>query len=410
MVDVIGDHEPLKLEEALEVILGSVSVLPVEVIALRDSLDRVLARDIHASCDLPPFDNSAMDGYAVIAEDTKGASHENPCELTVIASEPAGVVIDNFVSHGSAVRIMTGAPMPAGADAVVMVEETERSGDGVLICGEVACGENARRAGEDVRQGELVLDRGMRIGPAEMAMLAALGEAEVEVYRKPRVAVLTTGNETVDVTQSPGPGQIRDSNQYSLLAQARRAGAEVTVLERVGDNPDDLKSAIRRAVGVSDVIVTSGGVSVGDFDLVKDILASLGDVRFWCVAIKPGKPLAFGYIDGQPFFGLPGNPASVMVAFDVFVRPALVKIAGAQPVWHTLVSGSISQDLRHKAGRREFVRAITVWYGSGYVASTTGNQGAARLSSMLRANSYIVIPEGMGDVKAGERVDILLMH
>jgi molybdenum cofactor synthesis domain-containing protein len=331
----------------------------------------------------------------------------------VLSEEPAGIVVTEKVSPGTAVRISTGAAIPAGADAVVMVEHTalrqaQDADRDVLICCEAERGENTRPAGEDVKRGEVVLRSGVRIGPAEMGMLASLGRARVQVHKRPRVALITTGSEVVDVCDALGPGQIRDSNRYCLLGQALSCGATVSMLQRVSDDSGELERALTEAAETSDVIITAGGVSVGKYDLVRDTLAALGEVRFWRVAIKPGKPLAYGHIAGKPVFGLPGNPVSAMVTFDLFVRPALLRMSGAQNVSHATVSSIVQQDIGHDAGRREFVRAVTVWRDGGYVSTPTGNQGSGRLSSMLGANSYLVVPETRGDIRAGERLEVLL--
>ncbi|MDO8589167.1 MAG: molybdopterin molybdotransferase MoeA [Armatimonadota bacterium] len=393
----------------MEMILESVPRLGAELLALRDGLGRALAEDVYADQDLPPFDNSAMDGYAVIAADTTGATSENPRALRCIAEEPAGVTVTERVITGTAVKIMTGAPIPPGADAIVPVEDTSAGADGrVGILREAVSGAHVRRAGEDVKRGRIVLMSGVRIGPAEMGALAAVGKAEITVSKAPAVAIVTTGTELVDVSERLGPGRIRDSNSYSLLGQALNAGARVSMVERTADERSELERLLTLAAQTSDIIITSGGVSVGDYDLVKETLAKLGEILFWKVAIKPGKPLAYGRIDGKPLFGLPGNPVSSMVAFDLFVRPALLHMQGISDVTYPRVSGVVSEDLRHKPGRREYVRAVTVWQGEGYVAAPTGDQGSGRLSSMLGANSYIVISEDQGDLRAGGKASVML--
>lgn len=404
------DNVPMSPDAALEIILSSTPRLGKEVIALGDALGRVLAEDIRADGDLPPFDNSAMDGYAVLAADTVGAAKDSSRELRVIAEAPAGVMVSEEVVPGTAVRIMTGAPVPRGADSVIMVEDTERHEGAVRILREVGQGWNVRPAGEDVSRGELVLRSGVRVRPAEMGMLAALGKAQVAVYTKPRVAVITSGNELVDVSESPGPGQIRNSNQYSLAGQVLHAGAEVSLTARVIDERDELERVLTSAAEVSDLIIVSGGVSVGDYDFVKETLAKLGEMRFWKVAVKPGKPLAYGRIGDVPLFGLPGNPVSSMVTFDLFVRPAIGRMMGLESEPYTTVSGSVTCDVRHKPGVREFVRATTIWENGRYVATPAGMQGSGRLSSMVGANSYIVIPEKAGDVASGQDLQIIFFE
>lgn len=402
-------EELLDPDEALSQILNSVPSMPGETVRLSESLDRVIAEDVFAHENVPSFDNSAMDGYAVIAEDTCGASKEAPKCLRVVASEAAGTLTSESVDTGTAIRIMTGAAMPRGANAVVMVEDTSLIDQTINVFRDVSRGANVRRAGEDVSQGDLVIHRGTRIGPAELGMLAALGRDTVLVSARPRVAIVTTGSEIVDVSQVPAPGQIRDSNQFSILGQVLRAGTEVSMVVRVGDEREPLRQAIEQAAQASDVVITSGGVSVGDYDLVKETLSELGDILFWRVAIKPGKPLVYGRVLGRPLFGLPGNPVSSMVSFDLFVRPALRRMTGVEDVRCPAVTGIVSQDIRHKEGRREYIRCRVSWVDSRYVAVPTADQGSARLSSMLGANAYAVIPSTVGHLKAGDGVDVLMM-
>jgi len=398
----------LNPDTALEIILGSVSSLGPERVALRDCLGRVLAEDVIADDDLPPFDNSAMDGYAVIAEDTLGAGKDNPQKLRVIAEQPAGRVMAGAVTPGDAVRIMTGACIPRGADAVVIVEDTDSQGNEVSIYREARLGANIRRAGEDVKRGQIVLRKGTRIWPAQMGMLASLGVVDVPVYRRPRLAIVTTGDELVDADERPGPGQIRNGNQYSLLGEALQAGCEVSMLERTRDNPEEIERVLSSAAADSDLVVVCGGVSVGDYDYVKDVLEQLGEMRFWKTAIKPGMPLAFGQIGGTPVFGLPGNPVSCMVCFDVYIHPAIRQMSGDESGGPATVTGVVTDDIPHKPGRREFVRAVTVWEDGGYSARPIAKHGSGMLSSMVEANSYLVIREDTGDVRRGEQVEIIL--
>lgn len=399
----------LNPDRALEIILNSVSPVGKEQVALRDALGRVLSDDVRSDLDLPPFDNSAMDGYAVVARDTSGASRNTPKSLEVIAEQPAGRPVTKSVVPGTAIRIMTGAPLPQGADAVVIVEHTEARHSRVIVYVEAAVGANIRRSGEDVRRDELVLRAGDRIGPAEMGMLGALGHASVGVYRRPIVAIITTGDELVDISETPGPGKIRDSNQYSVLGQTLRAGGEVSIQRRSTDEREELARILAEAADSSDLIITTGGVSVGAYDFVKETLARLGEINFWKVAIKPGKPLAYGRINGKPIFGLPGNSVSSMVTFDLFVRPALMRLSGRRATGLTVVKANVSQALKHEKGRREFVRATTKWENDGFVATPTGRQGSGRLSSMLGANSYIVVGESTEGLTAGDTADVILI-
>lgn len=391
---------------ARETILKSVSALDTEPVALTEALGRVLAVDAVADIDIPPFDNSAMDGYAVLASDTHAGA-----QLYVVADGPAGTVVDIQLLPGQASRIMTGAPTPKGADAVVPVEDTEAAdGNNVRIMRPALPGAHIRRSGEDVRKGQVVVCAGTRVGPAEMGMLAAVGLPTLDVYRQPRAAIITTGDELVEVDSFPPPGKIRDTNRYSIYGQVVESGGSVLMFRSLKDNTSDLEAALLEAAVASDVVITCGGVSVGEYDFVKDVLGRLGKIDLWKIAIKPGKPFAYGNINGVPFFGLPGNPVSSMVTYDLFVRPAILKMSGADEPDTVMLSGVCDSSLRHKPGRREYVRARTVWRKGGYLATPTGDQGSHRLSSMLGANCYIVVPEDRGDIQPGEQVDIMLLR
>ena len=319
----------ISVEDAQKSILDMIRPMGRERAGLLNSLGRVLAEDVHSSRAIPPWNNSAMDGYALRAEDVAGASRETPKALRVIEEIQAGVVATREVGPGEAIKIMTGAPIPGGADAVVLVEETERiSGDEVHIFLSVREGEAVRLAGEDVKPGETVLAQGARLGPASLGMLANIGRPSVYVYQKPRVAILATGEELVDLGDTPDVGQIFNSNSYALAAQVLEAGGEPLLLGIARDNAEDLQRHIEDGLA-ADLMITSGGVSVGDFDLVKSTLGGLGnDMRFWRVRMKPGKPMAFGVLNDKPVFGLPGNPVSTMVSFELFVRPSLLKMQG----------------------------------------------------------------------------------
>jgi len=403
------EKELLSPDKALEIIMTSISPLGTECITLAKAYGRTLSEDVFSDIDLPPFDNSAMDGYAIIAENTLGASPNSPKVFEVIAEQPAGTVVNQSISSQTAIRIMTGAPIPKGADAVVIVEHTVRENNRMSVFVETQKGANIRFRGEDIKHFQRVLLAGTRIGPAEMGLLAAIGKQDISVYRIPRVAVITSGDELVDIKDYPEPGKIRDSNQYSTLGQVLEAGGQISMLVRSPDEKEELAGILSQAADISDVLITIGGVSVGDHDFVKETLERLGEIKFWKVAIKPGKPLAYGSINGKPLFGLPGNPASSMVTFDIFVRPALMLLSGCTHTGQLTVSGKVSQDIKHKKGRREFVRANTVWEADGFFATPTGDQGSGMLSSMLGANSYIVVDESNKDVAAGQMVNIILL-
>jgi molybdopterin molybdotransferase len=400
----------LSVEQALERVLAAFHVLEPERVAVLETLDRVLAEDIAAGGDIPPHANSAMDGYAVEAADTVGASPHSPVRLRVIGDLPAGYVAETRVEPGTAIRIMTGAPIPSGADGVVRVEDTSSPGDWVDISVEIAPGHFVRPAGEDVRRGDVVMRRGTLIRPQEIGMLATLGRSDVLVTRRPRVAILATGDELVEIDAPLAPGKIRDANSYSNAAQVLRCGATPIMLGIARDQAETLTERIRAglAEGV-DLFLTSGGVSVGDFDTVKEVLAAEGQIGFWRVRMKPGKPLAFGHIGEVPVLGLPGNPVSAMVSFETFVRPAILKMLGAANGQRPRVEATLMEAVRRKDERRHFVRVCVKWQEGEYRACLTGGQGSGILSSMVKANGLAIIPEDWTHADAGTRVEVLLL-
>ncbi len=398
----------ITVEKALEEILGAVSPLDLERVPILEAMGRVIGEDMISDRDIPPLANSAMDGYALRFEDTLGATRERPVILTVIDDVPAGRVSAKTVGPRQAVRIMTGAPIPAGADAVIRVEDTEKDGDRVKVFVPAKKGLDIRPAGEDVRKGEVVLRKGAVIRPAEVGMLAALNRPDVAVHRRPRVAVISTGDELVDIGGEMAPGKIMNSNSYSLAAQAAECGAVPLRLGIARDKREDLVSKFEAAEG-ADLIVTSGGVSVGDYDLVKDILGELGSMRFWRVAMRPGRPLAFGTVRGVPVFGLPGNPVSVMVSFEQFVRPAILKMSGFANLFRPTVKAFLKEGLTKKAGLRYFLRAVVERREGRYYARTTGEQGSGILKSMVMANGLIVLPEDVTSLMAGDEVMVQLI-
>ncbi len=400
----------LSVEEARERVLAAFDVLEAERVPVLEALGRVLAEDTVARVDIPPHDNSAMDGYAVRAADTVGASPQSPVRLRVIADLPAGYVAEAEVGSGAAIRIMTGAPIPAGADGVVRVEDTVSSGDWVEIAVSIQPGQFVRPAGEDVRRGDLVLPRGTLIRPQEVGMLAALGCAEVRVTRRPRVAILATGDELVPIDAPLTPGKIRDANSYSNAAQVIRCGGEPIMLGIARDQAEALSGRIRAGLAQgADLFLTSGGVSVGDFDIVKEVLAAEGQIGFWRVRMKPGKPLAFGHIGEVPVLGLPGNPVSAMVSFETFVRPAILKMLGATDRAGMRVEATLMDALPHKDERRHYLRVRVAWEGGEVHAYLTGGQGSGILSSMVKANGLAIISEDWARVEAGTRVQVILL-
>ncbi len=400
----------LQVEEALARVLDVIEPLGAEEVPILEALGRFLAQDVHADVDVPPYANSSMDGYAVLAADTAGASAESPARLRVTGEVAAGYVIETPVTPGTAIRIMTGAPLPPGADAVVKVEDTALDEGWVQIFAEAPPGQYIRPAGEDVQQGALVLQQGTRVRPQEIGMLATLGHETVPVARRPRVAILATGDEVVEIDAALAPGKIRNANSYSNAAQVLKYGGEPVLLGIARDRVVDLTEKIRAglAQGV-DLFLTSGGVSVGDFDIVKNVLAAEGEIDFWRVRMKPGKPLAFGQIASVPVLGLPGNPVSVMVSFETFVRPALLKMQGADWARPT-VEATLADEIVHKDERRHYVR-VHVELGEGeYRAHLTGGQGSGILSSMVKANGFAIIPEDWTHAPAGARVAVILLE
>jgi molybdopterin molybdotransferase len=394
--------EPISIDEARARVLAEARALPPEAVPLEAALGRVLAEDVASGGDLPPFDSSAMDGYAVVAV-------SEASELEVVAESRAGAPAGHSVVPGEAVRISTGAQLPPGADAVVPVERVTAT-DGRVSVPEVAAGANVRRAGEDVRAGELVLSAGAELGPAEVAMLASLGRAEVTCGRAPRVAIVVTGDELAEPGAELGPGQIFNSNGPALAALAIRAGALVTGSARAADEPGPTREALARALDGADVVCVSGGVSVGPHDHVKAVLAELRvEERFWGVALKPGKPTWFGVCPtGALVFGLPGNPVSAMVTFHLFVRPALRVLAGADPS-DSRVRARLDAPVKRHPRRDQAVRCLLRAEDDGWHVEPTGPQGSHQLSSMLGAGALALVPAGSGEVAAGEHVHIELL-
>ena len=399
----------LSYDEALERVLQAVEPLAVDDVPLERALGCALARDIAAPHDLPPFANSAMDGYAVRAHDTVGAGPNSPVRLRLVGEVPAGGTEDVPVAEGCAVRIMTGAPIPSGADAVVMVEDTRLEGECVLVYAEVESGRHIRSAGEDVAAGELVMGAGDELRPQHLGMLAAMGFASAPVIRRPRVALLTTGDEVVEPGAPLGRGQVRNSNRYSVGAQVRESGAELTFFRHVPDDLEQARLALSEAASDADMVVSVGGVSMGERDCVRAAMEEAGQVSFWRAAIKPGKPFLFGRVLGVPCFGLPGNPVSAMVTFELFVRPALRRMAGHKVLHRPRVTARLACRVEHEPGRREFLRARVEWTQDGLVCHPARGQGSAMLSGMLSANALAIVPEGATRLEAGDLVECLML-
>jgi molybdopterin molybdotransferase len=399
----------LTVDEALERILSHIKPLGYEKVSILEALGRVISEDIHTNWDIPPLDNSAMDGYAVKWEDIKTSSDDRPIRLEVIEDLPAGFVSKKELQRGEAIRIMTGAPIPKGADTVIQSEDTIKEDRFVDILKAAPIGESIRKAGEDVRKGDQVIGQGDFIRPAEVGMLASVGRSFVSVFQRPLVAILCTGDELVDVDGDLGEGKIISSNSYTLAAQVKDCGAIPVQLGIAKDRKDEIENMLRRGTR-ADVLISSAGISVGDYDFVKDALKDVGmEMVFWRVAMKPGRPLAFGTIGGKPVFGLPGNPVSSMVAFEQFVRPSLLKMMGHHQIFRPIIEAVLKEDIEKKPGRRHFIRGLVSFDKGCYFVTTTGEQGSGILRSMLRANGLIVIPEDIGEVRAGEKVKVQLL-
>lgn len=405
--------DTMSVESARELLLDRVSALSAEHVPLLESLGRVLASDIRSDIDVAPFDNSAMDGFAVRVADLAGADEAHPAQVRVIEHIAAGDAPTLVVGPGQAARIMTGAPVPAGAEAVVMVEYSVAvEGDGgegsiVALSRSVSDGENIRRQGEEVKAGDVVMAAGERIGPAGVGLLASTGHAMVPVVRRPCVAVISTGSELVEVDQKPGPGKIRNSNSYSITAQVLAAGGVPIRFEIVPDDLDVTRAAFRRAAAEADFIVTSGGVSVGDFDFVKPVLEELGELMFCKVAMRPGNPQTMGVIDGVPFFGLPGNPTSTYVGFEMFVRPALRMMQGLTQIDRPVTRARLAHDVRKKPDRRYYLRGRIESEGEGFTVGLSGSQSSALLTAAHRGNCLVVLDQGEREFAAGSIVDCI---
>jgi molybdopterin molybdotransferase len=408
-----GSAKLIGVVEARDRVLAAFSHLEPESVPLGDALGRPLARALSSDIDIAPFDDSAMDGFAVRAEDTAGATESHPCLLRVVEEVAAGRVPTKCVGPLQATRIMTGAPMPEGADAVVKIEHTvpASAGGDVAVRAPITSGSNVRLQGADVRSGEEVLGVGEVLSPAAIALAASTGHPDVWVYRRPRVAVIATGDELVDPGSTPGPGQIRNSNSYALAAQVSLAGGIPLRYDIVRDTEELVRAAFRTAAKQADVIVSSGGVSVGDYDVVRDVLDDEGQLDFWRVAMRPGSPVTFGEYMGVPFFGLPGNPTSGFVGFELFVRPALRLMQGFESLRRPSVTARLTHEIRKRPGRTHFMRAtLTRTEGdceTAYEVSSAGSQSSALLSVLNRANCFVVVPNDASVLESGRLVECI---
>lgn len=408
----------LSVDLALEKILATIQPLSTETIPLASSLGRILAQDVIANVNLPPFPNSSMDGFAVRAADITNANPNTPVSLNLVADIPAGTMSTTVIREGQAARIMTGAPLPEGANAVIPVESTDANWKpgsdetlppAVSIHRSVKSGDYVRWAGEDIHSGETIAQKGVMLRPAEIGLFASIGQAQVCVFRQPRVAILSTGDELVDIGDELTPGKIRDSNGYTLAALVTESGGIPFKIPTARDTLDDVRRRFKEALEQQpDLILSSAGVSVGAFDVVRSIIDELGRVEFWKINLRPGKPLSFGQVGGIPFFGLPGNPVSAMVTFDVFVRPTLLQMGhrNNDAVHIQAVTGEdITSD-----GRRSYVRVKLKRENDQWVARTTGTQSSGALSSMMLADGLMVIPEEIKFLPAGSTLPVRLLR
>lgn len=398
----------LSVEEALEQILSRVNRLGSERVELLACLGRVLAEPIPARFDIPPWPNSSMDGYALRSRDTHEANPGNPVALQVVGTIPAGSVAGQPLQTGQVFRIFTGAPLPDGADSVIPQEEVQVQDGRIRVARPVAEGEYVRPRGEDLRAGETALEVGQIIGPAQIGLLATLGRSRALVFRRPRVAILSTGDEVVDLGGEVTQGKIPNSNSYALMAQVLDAGGAPLNVGVAPDSRESIEERLRWGLS-ADVLISSAGVSVGDYDVVRDALRRLGaELHLWQVAMRPGKPITFGSIGGRPIFGLPGNPVSAMVTFELFVRPALRKMSGHTALHRPQIQARALSPIPNPGSRRGYLRVTVSAEGGGYGARLTGNQGSAVLTSMVSGDGLAVVPPDT-TIPPGGTVPVILL-
>ncbi|MGQ0695613.1 MAG: molybdopterin molybdotransferase MoeA [Nitrospiraceae bacterium] len=398
------------LHEAQKVVLDATAVLGLEKISILDALGRVLGEDIVAERDNPPWDNSAMDGFAVRWDDIKQEhAIQKPVTLAVIEDVPAGRMPSKAVGGGQAIKIMTGAPIPQGADTVLKVEDTEYTPDAVRVFKPEPRGSNIRPRGEDVRKGECIIARGTQIRPGEAGMLAILAKSFVFAYQRPRVAILSTGDELADLDERFSEEKIINSNSYGIAAAVQEAGGIPLLLGIARDTPAALKEKISHGLN-ADILVLSGGVSLGDYDFTRAVFRDIGaEMNFWKLAIRPGQPLAFGKIQGKLAFGLPGNPVSSMVTFEQLVRPAMLKMSGHRSYGRPVVNAIFQEKFSKRTDRRHFLRGVLTREDGVFKVRTTGDQGSGILTSMVKANCLIDVPVEVERLNPGDQVTVQLL-
>lgn len=408
------DHDSgeglLPVEEARERILAAIEPLAPLEVPLTEAHGCVLAREVVADEDIPSFASSAMDGFAVRAADVAGAAPGAPVELRIVGRALIGRAPEGTVGHGEAIRIATGAPIPAGADAVVPIEDCEVEGERVRVLATVPEGKHVRPAGEDLRAGQVLVPAGRRLGAPELGLLAAAGAAQVSIHPRPRVVVLSTGDELVELSRAPAFGQVRDSNAYLLYGALREAGAIPVLAGIVPDDVDRFRETVLSYLIQADAFVSSGGVSVGERDVVKAAFFRRGQVEFFRVAMQPGMPQGFGHVEGKPYFGLPGNPVSVFVSFEVFVRPALLKMMGRRQLARPEVVARLEEDVSGPRHKTQFARVLVRRGADGWLARPTGGRGSNLIGTVARANGLAVIPPGVETAPAGSEVRVMLFR
>jgi len=400
----------ITVEQAVRLVLKQIRPLAAEEVAIASALGRVLCENVRSTRSVPPFDNSAMDGFAVRWRDVAQATGESSVTLRVVETVAAGYVATRRVPRDGAIRIMTGAPIPRDADTVVRVEHTTASGDTVRIEKTDGAGSHIRKAGEDIKRGEVILKKGRALTPADLGLIASVGKGRVKVYRRPSVALISTGDELLRVDEPPQPGKIVNSNRYTLAAAIQEAGAHPRFLGIARDSRKSLVTALKKALRF-DVIITSGGVSVGDYDFVKQALGDIGvRMHFWKVAQRPGHPMTFGRIGTKPVFGLPGNPVSCAVSFLLYTRPALLKMMGRKDVFLPVVQATLAHDIRKAQGLKEFIRCRVQRAGGNISVSSTGTQSSGVLKSLSLAEGLIVAHEADRLLEKGSKVSVILLN
>lgn len=397
-------RENISVSDAQNFILDNIKVLSPEILPLQDSLNKILSKDIYSKINIPPFDNSAMDGYAIRSQDTKSATRENPVYLIKKGEISAGCYKKLECKNGYAIKIMTGAPVPPGCNAVVKKEDTQEINDRVKVFKECEVGENIRKKGEDIKKDELVLKKGTKIGKFEIGILASLGYDKLSVIPSPKVGIISTGDELVEPGKKLSPGKIYNSNAWTLFGMIKELDCEVIYFGIVKDKKVDLQNVFKKAAKKCNIIVTSGGVSVGEYDIVKDVLQNIGKINLWKVKMRPGHPLAFGKINKTPVFGLPGNPVSVAVSFLQFVRPSILKMKGESNLFLKEVDVIVDEDIKKKKGFIYFLRGKSYIKDGELHCKTTGPQGSGILKSLHLADILLVLPEEAEFIKCGSKI------